>query len=208
MTTVLSIHSFRGGTGKSNTTSNLAAQLAARGHRVAVIDTARNRVIARVRVGQQPTRVATDPDGTRAYVANFGSGTITVLDGRTGAVRATWQVGEQPTVPVVDVKGRRIITALAGEDRVVALDYDTGAVLDTAPTGSRPWGVLANADVSRVYTPDFGADTISVVCTTSPWTTATLQAQAQPVWLVGGPYLYAMNAAASSVSVYATDQSC
>lgn len=39
MTTVVSIHSFRGGTGKSNTTSNTAAQLTARGHRVAVIDT-------------------------------------------------------------------------------------------------------------------------------------------------------------------------
>jgi len=39
VTTVISIHSFRGGTGKSNTTSNLAAQLAARGNRVAVVDT-------------------------------------------------------------------------------------------------------------------------------------------------------------------------
>lgn len=39
MTTVISIHSFRGGTGKSNTTSNVAAQLAASGARVAVVDT-------------------------------------------------------------------------------------------------------------------------------------------------------------------------
>ena len=39
MTTVISVHSFRGGTGKSNTTSNLAAQLAAAGNRVAVVDT-------------------------------------------------------------------------------------------------------------------------------------------------------------------------
>lgn len=39
MTNVISIHSFRGGTGKSNTTSNLGAQLAAAGYRVAVIDT-------------------------------------------------------------------------------------------------------------------------------------------------------------------------
>lgn len=39
MTTVVSIHSFRGGTGKSNTTSNVAANLAAQGHRVGVVDT-------------------------------------------------------------------------------------------------------------------------------------------------------------------------
>ena len=36
---IISIHSFRGGTGKSNTTANIAAVLARRGHRVGVIDT-------------------------------------------------------------------------------------------------------------------------------------------------------------------------
>lgn len=39
MSKTISIHSFRGGTGKSNTTANLAALLAAAGHRVGVIDT-------------------------------------------------------------------------------------------------------------------------------------------------------------------------
>lgn len=38
MATIVSVHSFRGGTGKSNTTANLAAVLAARGLRVGVID--------------------------------------------------------------------------------------------------------------------------------------------------------------------------
>jgi MinD-like ATPase involved in chromosome partitioning or flagellar assembly len=36
---IISIHSFRGGTGKSNTTANVAALLAADGQRVGVIDT-------------------------------------------------------------------------------------------------------------------------------------------------------------------------
>ena len=39
MSLIISIHSFRGGTGKSNTTANLAALLAARGKRVGVVDT-------------------------------------------------------------------------------------------------------------------------------------------------------------------------
>lgn len=39
MPQIISIHSFRGGTGKSNTTANLAAQFAAQGKRVCVIDT-------------------------------------------------------------------------------------------------------------------------------------------------------------------------
>ncbi len=39
MATIVSIHSFRGGTGKSNTTANLAAIYAQQGLRVGVIDT-------------------------------------------------------------------------------------------------------------------------------------------------------------------------
>jgi len=39
MSQIISIHSFRGGTGKSNTTANIAAILAAQGLRVGIIDT-------------------------------------------------------------------------------------------------------------------------------------------------------------------------
>ena len=39
MSKIISIHSFRGGTGKSNTTANLAAMMAAMGKRVGVVDT-------------------------------------------------------------------------------------------------------------------------------------------------------------------------
>ncbi|HET9224450.1 MAG TPA: P-loop NTPase, partial [Roseiflexaceae bacterium] len=39
MSKIISIHSFRGGTGKSNTTANVTALLAASGLRIGVIDT-------------------------------------------------------------------------------------------------------------------------------------------------------------------------
>ncbi len=39
MARIIAVHSFRGGTGKSNTTANLAAIMAAQGKRVGVIDT-------------------------------------------------------------------------------------------------------------------------------------------------------------------------
>ncbi len=39
MPKIIAVHSYRGGTGKSNLTANLATALAAQGRRVAVIDT-------------------------------------------------------------------------------------------------------------------------------------------------------------------------
>ncbi len=39
MSKIVAVHSFRGGTGKSNTTANLAVALAEAGHRVGIVDT-------------------------------------------------------------------------------------------------------------------------------------------------------------------------
>ncbi|GAB4150691.1 MAG: MinD/ParA family protein [Cyanobacteria bacterium J069] len=39
MSTVVSVHSYRGGTGKSNTTANLATAIARQGYRVGIVDT-------------------------------------------------------------------------------------------------------------------------------------------------------------------------
>ena len=39
MSKIISIHSYRGGTGKSNTTANIATQVAMQGNRVAIVDT-------------------------------------------------------------------------------------------------------------------------------------------------------------------------
>lgn len=39
MPKIVSVHSFRGGTGKSNLTANLAANVAMKGHRVGIVDT-------------------------------------------------------------------------------------------------------------------------------------------------------------------------
>ncbi|MTI42553.1 MinD-like ATPase involved in chromosome partitioning or flagellar assembly [Roseibium hamelinense] len=39
MTKIISTHSYRGGTGKSNVTANIAAALALRGHKVGIVDT-------------------------------------------------------------------------------------------------------------------------------------------------------------------------
>ncbi|WP_333417166.1 P-loop NTPase [Microcoleus sp. herbarium8] len=39
MSKIVSIHSYRGGTGKSNSTANLAVAVARKGYRVGIVDT-------------------------------------------------------------------------------------------------------------------------------------------------------------------------
>lgn len=57
MTIIVSTHSYRGGTGKSNTTANIAAQLALRGRRVAIVDTDIQSPGIHVLFGLEPDRL-------------------------------------------------------------------------------------------------------------------------------------------------------
>ena len=66
MTKIISTHSYRGGTGKSNLTANLAAGLALRGHRVGVVDTDIQSpgIHTLFRVDPHSVRLTVDGDGT------------------------------------------------------------------------------------------------------------------------------------------------
>ncbi|QLE40176.1 MinD/ParA family protein [Nostoc sp. C052] len=57
MAKIIAVHSFRGGTGKSNTTANLAAAIALSGKRVAVIDTDIQSPGIHVLFGLEPDRL-------------------------------------------------------------------------------------------------------------------------------------------------------
>jgi len=62
-----------------------------------VIDTVTNAVIAKVPVGLDAAGVAVTPDGSKVYVANEGSNTVSVIDSATSTViGSTIPVGDQP----------------------------------------------------------------------------------------------------------------
>jgi len=66
----------------------------ARGHRgsVGFFST----VTGTIAVGTTPRRAAFTPDGTRAYVTNSGSGSVSVIDTTSSTVTGTIPVGTGP----------------------------------------------------------------------------------------------------------------
>ncbi|MCD2158387.1 YncE family protein, partial [Rhodococcus cerastii] len=54
-------------------------------------------VVATVGVGGRPDGVAITPDGAHAYVVNYGSSSVSVIDTATNTVTATVGVGNRPT---------------------------------------------------------------------------------------------------------------
>jgi YVTN family beta-propeller protein len=61
-----------------------------------VIDKATNTVVTTLRLGALPVHVSISPDGTRAYVTNAGSNSVSIIDISTNAVSATVPVGFLP----------------------------------------------------------------------------------------------------------------
>ena len=63
---------------------------------VHVLDTVSLAVLATVKVGSFPAGIAVDPFGTRIYVTNGGSNTVSVIDAATNTVAAVIPVGRSP----------------------------------------------------------------------------------------------------------------
>ena len=99
---------------------------------VSVIYTKTNRVVATVRVGDEPQSVALDPNNRYAYVANAASGTVTVIRIRRASARrfsarrdrrrGTIRTGAEPWNIVIAPNGRRVYVANSAQDTITVID--------------------------------------------------------------------------------------
>jgi YVTN family beta-propeller protein len=110
-----------------------------------VIDTATNKVVATVAVGNVPFNVAVTPDGNHAYVANAGSSNVSVIDTVANTAEPTViTVGNSPVKVAVTPDGKRAY--------VTNLTSNNVSVIDTAKNTWRPrsrWGTTPGGSRSR-----------------------------------------------------------
>jgi uncharacterized protein (TIGR03437 family) len=103
--------------------------------------------VAQVAVGTEPNGVALSPDGTRVYVANTVSGTVTVLaadrvNSIYGSSVATIPVGTEPYGLAITPSGKKLYVANARSNSVSVIDTTTNRVIKTIPdTGIEPRGI-------------------------------------------------------------------
>jgi len=87
-----------------------------------------------------------------AYVSNFGSGTVSVVDSASNTVVATVTVGAMPWGVAVNPKAPRAYVANAGDNSVTVIDTVSNTVVATIPNvGPMPTGIAVSADGTRVY---------------------------------------------------------
>ncbi len=126
---------------------------------VSVIDTTTNTLVDTnptlagtqpIKVGNDPRGLAVSSDGSRIYVSNYASNTVSVIDTATNKVVSPITVGHGPVGMAVN--GNRLYVANRVDDTVKVIDTTTNKVVGAAIGVDRgPTGVIFSPDGSLVY---------------------------------------------------------
>jgi uncharacterized protein (TIGR03437 family) len=122
----------------------------------------------------------------RAYVPNFGSDNLTVIDTSNNTVVATVAVGSQPNQVAITPDGTRAYVTNGGGD-VWVLATSNNAVLAKVVVGGYPSGIVITPDGTQAYVTKDNANTVAVIATASNTVTATVPVGAAPSGLAITP---------------------
>ena len=93
------------------------------GNNLSVVDTAKNRIVATVEVGDRPQAVAFDAKLNLVFVANTLGDSVTVIDAATYRVLATLAAGKRPNALVANPgSGRLYVANEAGDSASTVID--------------------------------------------------------------------------------------
>ena len=143
----------------------------------------------------------------QAYVANEGSGTVSVIDTANDTVGATVTVGSYPIGVAVSPDGSRVYVANQNSKTVSVIDTANDTVGATVTVGSNPAGVAVSPDGSRVYVANAGSGTVSVIDTATDSVGATVTVGTGPFGVAVSPdgsRVYVANEGSGTVSVIDT----
>ncbi len=112
--------------------------------------------------GLDSVALAVNSVANEVYVANAGSGTVSLIDGATLSAR-TVTVGTNPQALVADVQNHRVYVADKGSNDVKVIDVATGTVTATLQTGTSPVALALNPVTDRIYIANQGDESVSVI---------------------------------------------
>jgi YVTN family beta-propeller protein len=143
-----------------------------------------------------------------AYVANDGSGTVSVIDTATNTVVATVPVRNNPTGVAVTPDGAHAYVANLLSNNVSVIATATNKVVGTPiPVGTQPIAVAVTPDGTHAYVANAVSNTVSVIATATNMVVATVAVGANPTGVAiipDGTHVYVANDGSNTVSVIDT----
>jgi YVTN family beta-propeller protein len=131
---------------------------------IAIVDPATGTVSASIATGEDGTHmVAVSDDGARAYTANIGSGTVSVIDLKAKAKLRDLAVGGRPEGIALSKDGRTLWVGDLEGARVQVFDTGSFEKLGEVATGAVPIRVAASPDGRWIVSSNVGAGTLTVI---------------------------------------------
>jgi YVTN family beta-propeller protein len=113
--------------------------------------------------GSFPSGITLSADGKLLYVANNGSGGMSVVDTATGQVAGTVATGPNPFGVGLSADGATAFVSNWGTNTVSVIDTATLAVRKTLTVGSHPTAMVRNPITGETYVAVTDADQIAVI---------------------------------------------
>jgi len=175
------------------------------------IDTTTDTVGTEFTAGASPLGVDLSPGGTRAYVANPGDDTVSVIDTTTAppSVVATVSVGSQPRRLAVAPDGSKVYVANNGTETISVISTATNTVSTTITiTGKVPFDVTFLPDGSFAYVSDSSSGEIHKINAATDALNSTITAAGGGLQGIvahsDGRFVYAVDSTGSEVHVVDT----
>jgi YVTN family beta-propeller protein len=124
--------------------------------------------LARVETGPGPHEVAVTPDGSTAFVANYSTNSLTVIDVANRSAQGMIDLGEHqnPHGIVVSKDGKSVWVTTEGSQDLVEVDVESRQVKRAIHTGQRVTHMVALAEShDKAYTANIGSGNVTAIDT-------------------------------------------
>ena len=112
--------------------------------------------------GSGPKALAVNPATNQTYVANVGSGTVTVINGATNTT-STIAVGNQPDAVAINTVTNQIYVANYADGTVTIIDGTGNNSPSTITVGTHPTVIAVNPQTNKAYVVNSGSGTVTVI---------------------------------------------
>ena len=157
-------------------------------HRLYLIDAERDVVDRAMTTTQSGAHMlAVDRGGSRMFIANRGSGSVTIGNAYNLSIRAHVPVGEGPEGIAIDPEGRWLLVALQKSDELVFLNPRTLAEEYRLPVGRTPVRIAVTPDGSTALVSNRDSGDVTVINLNLPAVQGTIDVGERPGGLaIGG----------------------
>lgn len=137
------------------------------GNAVSIMDITTRVVVATIPVGNSPSGVAVNADGSKAYAANSYGNSVSFIDVAKKKVSATVHVGRKPSAVVVTTDGSTLYVANEKSNSVSVVSTAVPGVTQTVAVGKAPVALAVNSSGTQVYAVDSRDNDVSIINTST-----------------------------------------